>query len=127
MTTTPIKTAVIGYGLSAKTFHLPFIEALAEFELCAISTSQTEQLKQEDFDHLVSLTETIKDEELFSLVAPHSLERYSFISEKFGPGKLELLYELLDELVEKIDEGEESKGPTKRRRLSTVNRFENNH
>lgn len=43
---------------------------------------------------------------LFYLVAPHSVERYEFISEKFGPGKLELLYELLDELVEKIDEGE---------------------
>ncbi|HDY7431452.1 TPA: oxidoreductase [Vibrio vulnificus] len=37
---TPVKTAVIGYGFSAKTFHLPFIDALPELELCAISSSQ---------------------------------------------------------------------------------------
>ena len=41
---------------------------------------------------------------LFELVAPKSAERYEHITEKFGYGKLELLYELLDELVEKIDE-----------------------
>lgn len=35
----------------------------------------TEQLKQEDFDHLVSLTETIKDEELFDLDAEEILYR----------------------------------------------------
>jgi predicted dehydrogenase len=27
-----IKTAVIGYGFSAKTFHLPFIEASENFQ-----------------------------------------------------------------------------------------------
>ncbi|MCR8924274.1 homoprotocatechuate degradation operon regulator HpaR [Dasania sp. GY-MA-18] len=41
---------------------------------------------------------------LFNIIAPKSAERYEYIAEKFGPGKLELLYELLDELVEKIDE-----------------------
>jgi len=41
---------------------------------------------------------------LYKLVAPKSVERYDDITEKFGYGKLELLYELLDELVEKIDE-----------------------
>ena len=44
--------------------------------------------------------------ELFGLVAPISVERYDHITEKFGYGKLELLYELLDELIEKIDEDE---------------------
>ena len=43
---------------------------------------------------------------LFELVAPKSVERYDDITEKFGYGKLELLYDLLDELVEKIDEKE---------------------
>ncbi len=43
---------------------------------------------------------------LFELVAPKSAERYDYITEKFGYGKLELLYDLLDELVEKIDEEE---------------------
>jgi len=36
----PVKTALIGYGFSAKTFHLPFIESLPELALCAISSSQ---------------------------------------------------------------------------------------
>ena len=44
---------------------------------------------------------------LYKLVAPKSAERYEHITEKFGPGKLELLYELLDELVEKIDTEDE--------------------
>ncbi len=41
---------------------------------------------------------------LFDLVAPKSIERYNHITEKFGYGKLELLYDLLDELVEKIED-----------------------
>lgn len=44
--------------------------------------------------------------ELFRLVAPKSIERYEDITEKFGYGKLELLYDLLDELVEKVNEEE---------------------
>ena len=52
----------------------------------------------------ISLTEAGRH--LFAEVAPSSVERYEFITEKFGPGKLALLYELLDELVEKLDEGE---------------------
>ncbi len=41
-----IKTAVIGFGLSARTFHLPFITSSEAFELVAISTSQTEAAQQ---------------------------------------------------------------------------------
>ncbi len=47
MTFQPIKTAVIGYGFSAKTFHIPFISGLDEFELCAISTSQKEAVEHD--------------------------------------------------------------------------------
>lgn len=43
----PIKTAVIGYGFSAKTFHLPFIRHLPAFELTAISSSQETQVKSD--------------------------------------------------------------------------------
>ena len=50
---------------------------------------------------VLSLTKTGKA--LFEQVAPKSAERYEYITEKFGYGKLELLYELLDELVEKLD------------------------
>lgn len=35
-----IKTAVIGHGFSAKTFHLPFLTSLADFQVSAISSSQ---------------------------------------------------------------------------------------
>jgi len=42
--------------------------------------------------------------EMVQLIAPKSEERYAHITNTFGYGKLELLYELLDELVEKLDE-----------------------
>ena len=45
--------------------------------------------------------------QLYALIAPKSADRYDHITEKFGYGKLELLYELLEELVEKIDEDDE--------------------
>ena len=37
-----IKVGMVGYGFSAKTFHLPLIEVSSDFELVAISSSQTE-------------------------------------------------------------------------------------
>lgn len=43
---------------------------------------------------------------LVKIIAPKSEERYAHITEAFGYGKLELLYELLDELVEKLDADE---------------------
>jgi len=41
-----------------------------------------------------------------STIAPISVERYEYITETFGYGETELLYDLLDELVEKFDEDE---------------------
>jgi homoprotocatechuate degradation regulator HpaR len=43
---------------------------------------------------------------LFARLSPINEARYAYITERFGYGKLELLYELLDELVEKIDQDE---------------------
>ncbi len=40
-----IKTGVIGYGYSAKTFHLPLIVSSKQFELSAISTSRSEEVR----------------------------------------------------------------------------------
>jgi len=48
------------------------------------------------------LTQTGRD--LVELVAPKSEERYQFISRQFGNGKLELLQELLEDLVNAINE-----------------------
>lgn len=42
-----IKTGVIGFGASAKTFHLPFINTLDEFQAVAISSSQSEAVRTE--------------------------------------------------------------------------------
>ncbi|PIQ24062.1 oxidoreductase [bacterium (Candidatus Blackallbacteria) CG17_big_fil_post_rev_8_21_14_2_50_48_46] len=36
-----IRTVLIGFGLSAKVFHLPFLQTLPAFELIALSTRQT--------------------------------------------------------------------------------------
>lgn len=38
-----IKTAIVGFGMSAKTFHIPFIRQSSDFKLVAISTSQSAQ------------------------------------------------------------------------------------
>lgn len=73
------------------------IQNLEGRELVLRSQSAADQRRS-----VISLTK--KGVKLFEEVAPKSVERYDFITEKFGPGKLELLYELLDELVEKIDE-----------------------
>ena len=51
---------------------------------------------------LVSIT--AEGRKLFRTLSPVNEARYAYITEKFGYGKLELLYELLDELVQKIDE-----------------------
>lgn len=40
--------------------------------------------------------------QLFDKIAPLQEARYDLITERFGYGKLELLYELLDELIERI-------------------------
>ncbi|PKL80366.1 MAG: oxidoreductase, partial [Candidatus Melainabacteria bacterium HGW-Melainabacteria-1] len=41
----PIQTAVIGFGLSARVFHLPFLAVSPAFQLRAISTSQGEAVQ----------------------------------------------------------------------------------
>ena len=46
MSSVPIKVAIVGYGYSAKTFHLPFILSLSQFEWVAVSSSQSAYLNQ---------------------------------------------------------------------------------
>lgn len=40
---TPIRTAVIGYGLGGRVFHAPFVHALPEFSLDAVVTANPER------------------------------------------------------------------------------------
>ena len=42
-----IKTAILGYGYSAKTFHIPFIQCLPQFTLTAISSSKPDIVKKD--------------------------------------------------------------------------------
>jgi homoprotocatechuate degradation regulator HpaR len=45
-------------------------------------------------------------QELFAKVSPISAERYTYIEEKYGVRKLELLYELLDDLINTLKESD---------------------
>ncbi|MCW8345837.1 oxidoreductase [Vibrio sp. ZSDZ65] len=74
---TPIKTAVIGYGFSAKTFHIPFISSMAEFDLCAISSSQAESVTHDwpTVAHYHTADELLNnsDAELVIITAPNDV------------------------------------------------------
>jgi scyllo-inositol 2-dehydrogenase (NADP+) len=72
-----IRTAIVGYGFSAKTFHIPFIDALPEFEVSAISSSQTDSVKLDwpDATHYFSAEEMLKnsDAQLVIITAPNDV------------------------------------------------------
>ncbi|WP_341352315.1 oxidoreductase [Azotobacter chroococcum] len=84
-----IKTAVIGYGLSARTFHLPFIQNQTELQLVAISSSQ-EQLRQDhpQLQHYLDGSELIanSDADLVVITSPNhshfSLARQALLAGK---------------------------------------------
>ena len=77
MSIKPIKTAIIGYGFSAKTFHLPFITNLAEFELSAICSSQGAAVKHDwpGVSHFTAPAELLaqSDAELVIITAPNDV------------------------------------------------------
>ncbi len=52
---------------------------------------------------------TPKARKLFQEIAPKSIERYDHITNQFGKQKLELLYELLDDLVVSLNNGDDDK------------------
>jgi len=76
MTFSTIKTAVIGYGFSAKTFHIPFVTTLDEFDLTAISTSRQEiQSDWPEVQHYVHAEELLahSDAELVIITTPNDV------------------------------------------------------
>lgn len=90
----PIKVALVGYGMSAKTFHLPFIQALNGFTLHAISTSQTQAIAAA-FPHVTAynsaqemIAET--DAELVIITAPNQAH-YPLAQHAIAHGKHVLL------------------------------------
>lgn len=45
MSSGPIRTGLIGYGLSGRVFHAPFIDALDDFSLTAVASHQSDTVK----------------------------------------------------------------------------------
>ncbi|MEH6579351.1 MAG: oxidoreductase [Amphritea sp.] len=72
-----IKTAVIGFGLSATVFHIPFIQASSAFELVAICSSQKDAVQKSlpevaVYDSAQSMIEE-SDAELIIITAPNKV------------------------------------------------------
>ena len=70
-----IKTAIIGYGFAAKTFHEPFLRALDGFELVAASGSNASDAKQHwpqmgAFHHYQEILES-SEAQLFIVTTPN--------------------------------------------------------
>jgi len=72
------------------------VQNLQKRELISRSISDKDQRRS-----IVQLTEA--GQSLVAEMMPESEARYQQITDAFGYGKLELLYELLDELVEKLE------------------------
>ena len=53
--TSMIKVGIVGYGFSATTFHIPFIQSSEQFELSAIQSSRPSAVQQ-DFSNLDTFT-----------------------------------------------------------------------
>lgn len=75
------------------------IQNLTGRELISRRVSEKDQRRS-----LIRLTDSGRT--LVNIMSQESERRYQHITEVFGYGKLELLYELLDELVEKLDEAD---------------------
>jgi len=73
----PVKTAIVGYGFSAKTFHIPFLHALQNFTLSAISSRQAETVKRDcpEATHFLSAEEMLceSEAELVIITAPNDV------------------------------------------------------
>ena len=72
-----IKVAIVGYGFSAKTFHLPFINTLPEFELSAISSRQISVINHDypEVSHYLTAEDMIcnDDAQLVIITAPNDV------------------------------------------------------
>lgn len=72
----PIRTGVLGYGLAGRIFHVPFIRALADFELRAVATSRPEAQADLPGVRIVADAEAIlnaEDIDLVVIATPHRL------------------------------------------------------
>jgi scyllo-inositol 2-dehydrogenase (NADP+) len=72
----PIRVGVLGYGLAGRYFHLPFLQALDEFDVRAVATSRTEAQEQLPGVRIVAHADDIfeaDDIDLVVIATPHRL------------------------------------------------------
>ncbi|WP_455661819.1 oxidoreductase [Pradoshia sp.] len=104
----PIKTAIIGFGLSGSKFHAPFIQDMKEFELSAIVVRQPEKIRSQVgdipvFDSIEKVLEEMPEIELVIISTP-TPTHYSTAKTAIQAGK-HLIVE--KPFVVTIEEGEE--------------------
>ncbi|MCB9091809.1 MAG: Gfo/Idh/MocA family oxidoreductase [Halobacteriovoraceae bacterium] len=74
-----IKTALVGFGLSGKSFHAPFLKALEHFEVCCVQSSRTKEVQQYFPDAKIAKTfETVISDANIELVIITSPNHFHF-------------------------------------------------
>ncbi|ODP96228.1 myo-inositol 2-dehydrogenase [Salinivibrio sp. SS3] len=84
-----IKTALVGFGFSANTFHVPFLSAISEFAISAVVSSKPEQVAQRlpkaaCFDDLSTLL-TQQTPDLVVITTPNHLH-YQHVKQALEAG-----------------------------------------
>ncbi|WP_108652865.1 oxidoreductase [Dongshaea marina] len=85
-----IKCAVIGYGLSARVFHLPFLNSIDDFKVVGVSTRQQQELNQ-DYPQVQGYSDPHQlldetDAELVVITAPNDVH-FELAAKALGLGK----------------------------------------
>jgi len=94
MTSGPLRTGLIGYGLSGRVFHAPFIDALGEFSLDAVASRQqdTVQARYPDSQVMAKADDLIADSQLDLIVITTPNEQhYPLAKAALNAGKHVLL------------------------------------
>lgn len=86
----PIKVGIVGYGYASKTFHVPFIATLPEYELTAISSSNPAKVSADwpDVAVVASPEELFSNPEIELVIIPTPNDtHYPLASEALAAGK----------------------------------------
>ena len=83
--------------------------AAGDLRICGPCRDLVSRVQAQDDLRRTLVSITAEGHRLFDEIAPLQEARYDLITQRFGYGKLELLYELLDELIEKVGEEEDKK------------------
>lgn len=107
MTTAPIRTALLAYGMSGKLFHAPFLAAHAGFDLCAV-LERNEPRMHRDYPGIrshASLAELLADSTIeLVVVNTPSYTHFDLALEVLRAGKHVLLEKPVSASVAKLQE-----------------------